>query len=134
MFYVLFLRILSVYMFNNKICSRHDIAEILLRLAQNTNQSINMCMFCRSFVLFSSPCQRQYELWPSLGVRRPSSVFRRPSSVVRRLSSVVCPPLTFHILIFSSETPQPYELKLGSQGSFYLAKLCQSRRFLEIDQ
>ena len=30
-----------------------------------------------------------------------------------RLLSVVCRPLTFHILIFSSETPQPYELKLG---------------------
>ena len=33
---------------------------------------------------FSSPCQRQSELLPSLGVRRL---------------------LTFHILIFSSETP-----------------------------
>jgi hypothetical protein len=41
---------------------------------------------------FSSPCQRECELLPSLGVRRP---------------------LTFHILIFSSETPQPYKLKLG---------------------
>ena len=40
----------------------------------------------------SSPCQRQCELLPSLGVRRP---------------------LTFHILIFSSETPQPNEVKLG---------------------
>jgi hypothetical protein len=34
-------------------------------------------------VLFSSPCQRQSELLPSLGIRRL---------------------LTFHILIFSSET------------------------------
>jgi hypothetical protein len=125
MCYVLFLRILSVYMLNNTICSPHDISEILLRLAQNTNQSINICMFCRSFVLFSSPCQRQYELWPSLGVRRPSSVvcfpssvICRPSSIIRRLSSVVCRPLTFHILIFSSETPQPYELKLGRKHSW----------------
>jgi hypothetical protein len=39
-----------------------------------------------------SPCQRQCELLPSLGVRRL---------------------LTFHISIFSSETPQPNELKLG---------------------
>jgi hypothetical protein len=39
--------------------------------------------------LFSSPCQRQCELLPSLGVHRP---------------------LTFHILIFSSETPQPNEV------------------------
>ena len=43
-------------------------------------------------LIFSSLCQRQCELLPSLGVRRP---------------------LTFHILIFSSETPQPNELKLG---------------------
>jgi hypothetical protein len=42
--------------------------------------------------IFSSPCQRQSELLSSLGV---------------------CRPLTFHILIFSSETPRPYELKLG---------------------
>ena len=42
----------------------------------------------------SSPCQRQCELLPSLGVRRP---------------------LTFHILIFTSETPQPNELKLGKK-------------------
>jgi hypothetical protein len=33
------------------------------------------------------------------------------ASVVCCLSS--CRPLTFHILIFSSETPQPNELKLG---------------------
>ena len=42
--------------------------------------------------IFSSPCQRQCELLPSLGI---------------------CRPLTFHILIFSSETSQPNELKLG---------------------
>ena len=45
-----------------------------------------------SIIFISSPCQRQCELLPSLGVRRL---------------------LTFHILIFSSETPQPNELKLG---------------------
>jgi hypothetical protein len=34
-----------------------------------------MCMFCRSlFVHFSSPCQRQCELLPSLGIRHLSSV------------------------------------------------------------
>ena len=46
-------------------------------------------ILCR---FFSSPCQRQCEILPSLGVRRP---------------------LTFHILIFSSDTPGPNELKLG---------------------
>jgi hypothetical protein len=33
-------------------------------------------------------------------------------SFCHHLASVVCRPLTFHILIFSSETPQPNELKL----------------------
>jgi hypothetical protein len=44
-----------------------------------------------------SPCQRQCELLSSL----------------RRLSFVVCRPLTIHILIFCSETPQPNEVKLS---------------------
>ena len=34
-------------------------------------------------------------------------------SFCHHLASVICRPLTFHILIFSSETPQPNELKLG---------------------
>ena len=34
-------------------------------------------------------------------------------SFCHHLASVVRRPLTFHILIFSSETPQPNELKLG---------------------
>ena len=34
-------------------------------------------------------------------------------SFCHHLASGVCRPLTFHILIFSSETPQPNELKLG---------------------
>ena len=55
--------------------------------------SIYVYVICNSInCIISSPCQRQSELLPSLGVRRP---------------------LTFHILIFSSEIPQPNELKLG---------------------
>ena len=34
-------------------------------------------------------------------------------SFCHHLASIVCRPLTFHILIFSSETSQPNELKLG---------------------
>ena len=34
-------------------------------------------------------------------------------SFCHHLASVVCRPLTFHILIFFEETPQPNELKLG---------------------
>ena len=34
-------------------------------------------------------------------------------SFCHHFASVVCRPLTFHILIFSSETPQPNEVKLN---------------------
>ena len=34
-------------------------------------------------------------------------------SLCHHLVSVVCHPFTFHMLIFSSENPQPNELKLG---------------------
>ena len=78
--------------------------------------------------IFSSPCQRQSELMPSLVVRRLSSVnfshfnilFSKPCQRQYELLSslgvpVVCHPFTFHILIFSSENPQPNELKLGKK-------------------
>jgi len=35
-----------------------------------------MMLFFFDFIVFSSPCQRQCELLPSLGIRRPSSVVR----------------------------------------------------------
>jgi hypothetical protein len=38
-------------------------------------------------------------------------------SFCHHLASVVCRPLAFHILIFSSETSQPYEVKLSMEGS-----------------
>ena len=41
------------------------------------------------------------------------SFYHDLARVVRRLSFVVCRPLTIHIVIFSSETPQPNEVKLS---------------------
>ena len=41
------------------------------------------------------------------------SLICSPVSFCHHLASVVCHLLTFHILIFSSETPQPNEVKLG---------------------
>jgi hypothetical protein len=40
-------------------------------------------------------------------------------SFCHHLASVVCRPLTFHILIFSSETPEPNEQ--GDNGKSYLS-------------
>jgi hypothetical protein len=70
-------------------------------------------MILKNIFIFSSPCQRQRELLSSLGVRRP---------------------LNFHILIFSSETPQPNELNASYQVSVHLAKRFQRRRFFIIGQ
>jgi hypothetical protein len=40
-------------------------------------------------------------------------------SFCHHLASGVCRLLTFHILIFSSETPQPNEVKLGRKDASY---------------
>jgi hypothetical protein len=82
---------------NARICSWASIGSIPVTMftAMSATHVGNDNIWFRNF---SSPCHYLV------------SVVRRPSSIV---SSVVCRPLSFHILIFSSETPQPYALKLG---------------------
>jgi hypothetical protein len=57
-------------------------------------------------------------------------------SFCHHLVSVDCHPFTFHILIFSSENPQPNELKsylsFNSLGKSYLS--LNREDFLEINQ
>ena len=48
--------------FNNKICSRHDIAEILLMLALNTDQSINQSINQSFDICNKNKCKLTYVL------------------------------------------------------------------------
>ena len=91
---------LSIVMQYQFVCIVGNIYVICIQFNLNTEyQVLNMyadffdIFFLKNLYpvfIFRSPCQRQCELLPSLGVHRP---------------------LTFHILIFSSETAKPIDLK-----------------------
>ena len=57
--------------------------------------------------------QNNVSEWSDISTQGNVSFYHHLTPVVRRLSFVVCRPLTIHILIFSSETPQPNEVKLS---------------------
>ena len=71
-------------------------------------------------ILFSKPCQSQYELLPSLGVRRLSSVYF--SHFIVMIHYQTWPPQAILVSdwfiaekIFSSEIAWPNEPKLGKK-------------------
>jgi hypothetical protein len=61
----------------------------------------------------SFPAQDQYTLLGPVNFSFLAHLAKGNVSFCHHLASVVRRPLIFHILIFSSETPQPNELKLG---------------------
>ena len=69
--------------------------------------SNSLSPLCVVFNLFHSPSQLLFWLFFSISLSPLCVVFNLLPSLG------VCRPLTFHILIFSSETPQLYELKLA---------------------
>jgi hypothetical protein len=85
-----------------------DIAEIMLKVVLNTltlNTKISPAeVHFRQVSLYNFTVLISYFL---------AHLAKGKVSFCHHLASVVCRPLTFHILIFSSETSQPNELKLG---------------------
>ena len=77
-----------------KICWSHQIQQSEMAILPASLKGIPMLLKRNilDLYIFTSPCQRERELLPSLGIRRP---------------------LPFHILIFSSETSKRNELKFG---------------------
>jgi hypothetical protein len=89
--------------------------------------------------LKNQPIRNKSRLWRScllILIFLLANLAKGNMSFCHHLVSIVCHPFTFHILIFSSENPQPNELKLLVQRDKFEKKLLlrPGRRFLKIGQ
>jgi hypothetical protein len=99
--------------------------EYELRPCQTKEYAIGICCFSalrRKSKVWLSRNQNNVSEWSDISTqwlllanlaKGHVSFYHHLEAVVRRLSFVVRRPLTIHILIFSSETPQPNEVKLS---------------------
>jgi hypothetical protein len=103
--------------------------EYELRSCQTKEYKIGMCCFSANNAALRRKSkdwlarnQNNVSEWSDIStqwlllahlVKGNVNFYHHLAAVVRCLSFVVCRPLTIHILIFSSETPQPNEVKLS---------------------
>jgi hypothetical protein len=93
------------------ICPRQS---LILLLYINLINSPKLYCVCETYCFWNislQPVSKRFIFFLHFYLTLPKAMWA--FAIIWHPLSVVCHPLTFHILIFSSETPQPNELKLG---------------------